>query len=116
LPQPLRLLSVTVDLSLILLDLLLILLFLTLHGIADERAGAESERAADSGSGSGMSHGRADDAACRSAAESADACAFFPGRQRSTGTTGKNDRHETYCKHTCCVRFVTVIHRYVASA
>jgi len=80
----LNLLAVTIDGSLILLDLLLIglilLLFLTLHIVTDQCAGAESKRAADGCTGAGRAHGRADDSACCRAAERANPSSLFPSR------------------------------------
>jgi hypothetical protein len=94
----LNLLVVAIDGALILLELLLIglilLLFLTLHVIADERASAKSEGAADGGAGSGMTHGCTDDAAGGRAANCTNPSALFPGRHRSAGTSGKHHSRE----------------------
>jgi hypothetical protein len=83
-PQPLQLVALPVNVSLISFDLILlpvILIFLTLELIANERARTESQTAANRSSRSGMADGTADDAAHRGASEGADACAFFPRRQ-----------------------------------
>jgi hypothetical protein len=98
LSRPLNLLTVTIDGALILLDLLLIglvlLLFLALHVISDERAGAESNRSADCRSSSRVTHGCANDAARRGSSHGSDSRAFFPGRHGTAGTGRENRRGE----------------------
>jgi hypothetical protein len=87
--RALNLLVVAVNGSLILLDLLLIasvlLVLLALHVIADQRTGAESECATDSGTGTWVTHCRSDNSARCGAAQGADSRSFFPGGQRSAG-------------------------------
>ena len=69
--------AVTFDGPLVILNLLLIAIFLTLHVIADQRAGSQPESAAYSGSGTWVTNRCTDKSAGCGAAECADTRALF---------------------------------------
>jgi hypothetical protein len=58
--------------------------------IADQRPGAESERAADRSTGSGAAHSRADDSARRGASQGANSGTFLAGCQFTASAPGEN--------------------------
>jgi hypothetical protein len=112
----LNLLVVAIDGALILLDLLLIalvlLLFLTLHVIADERPGAESEGATDCRASAWVTNGCADNASRSSPAERAYAGSLFTGGQRAARATCQDDSRQRECRqlspHVSC-HFVSLL-------
>jgi hypothetical protein len=87
-PELLKLASLTFQFRLIAIDLSLLiglLDLLALELIADQSARAQSERPADSSAGSGMTDGRANNAARRSSTQRTNAGAFLARRQAPAG-------------------------------
>ena len=82
-PETLQLVALSFDLRLIpanFVVLTVVLLFLPLDLVADERAGAKAQTAADGCAGGRMAHGTADKSAHGRAAKGAYSGALFSGR------------------------------------
>jgi len=113
----LYLLSIAFNGALVLLDLLLIRLglLLTLHVIAGQCAGAQSEGAADGSAGPRPTHGRADNATRRGSPHGANGRAFFPGGQIATRATSYPECQQA---RRDCPNKITpdeILHDYLAS-
>jgi hypothetical protein len=88
-PQPLEVLAITVDLSLIPIDLLLLLVigyFMPLQLVPNQSTGAQPKAAANGCACTGMTHSSPNEATGSCSAKRADASAFFTSTQRSAGT------------------------------
>jgi len=92
-PQAFDLTTVTVDLPL----LVIVAVFLALHLIADQGAGAQPEPAADQRSRRWMTHSAPDDPSRNRATHGADSSPLFSGRKRPARTTHSDQRRNRDC-------------------